>query len=50
MDTKLSDNYEIANISTNELNKISELEDSLKNDSNKNIILIAYQNKERTNG
>lgn len=50
MDTKLFDNYEVANISDNEVNRIYELEESLKNASNKDIILIAYENKERTNG
>lgn len=50
MDTKSLDNYEVADISSNEVDRIYELEESLKNSSNKDIILIAYENKERANG
>jgi hypothetical protein len=45
MDTKF-DNYKVADITDKELNKINELEDNLKNKANKDIILIAYEDKE----
>ncbi len=37
--------YEIAEISDSALNRISQLEKSMCAESNKNIILIAYQSK-----
>lgn len=47
MDNKF-DNYEIADISDKELSKICDLEETLKNNSNKDIILIAYEDKGAT--
>lgn len=50
MENKLYDDYTIAHISTTDVNRIYELEESIKNSSNKNIVLIAYEPKEETKG
>lgn len=46
METEEFNNYEIAEISGNTLNQISELEKSMSIAADKNIVLIAYQRKE----
>ncbi|GAA4655223.1 hypothetical protein GCM10023142_23610 [Anaerocolumna aminovalerica] len=50
MENKLYDDYKIAHISTNEIDKIDELQESIKNSSNKDVVLIAYEPKEETKG
>jgi len=39
--------YEIAEISTNDRNEITELEKTISSKSNKDIVLIAYQSKDK---
>ncbi len=46
METSKFNDYEIANLSDSALGQISELEKSMCGESKKNIVLIAYQNKE----
>jgi len=46
MGNKFND-YEIAEISTNDKKEISELEKSISTKSNKDIVLIAYQSKDK---
>ncbi len=50
MEKQLYDDYKIAHISTNDVDKIYELEESIKNSCNKDIVLIAYEPKETTKG
>ncbi|NLK29029.1 MAG: hypothetical protein GX306_11920 [Clostridiales bacterium] len=45
MTSKTLNDYEIANITESEKNKITELEQSLRSSSKKDIVLIAYQPK-----
>lgn len=45
MDIKTFNEYEIANISNDEEAKIKDLEQKLKNEGNKELVLIAYQQK-----
>ncbi len=45
MESDKFNNYEIAEISETSLNQLSKLEKSLSDESDKNIVLIAYQNK-----
>lgn len=47
--TMESNDYKIANISSNDMEKISELEKSL-NKPNKDIVLIAYQTGDKAKG
>ncbi|WP_202621540.1 hypothetical protein [Anaerocolumna sedimenticola] len=46
METGHFTDYEIANINDSALKQISELEKNMCADTNKNIVLIAYQNKD----
>lgn len=47
MANKQFDDYEIANISAKEEQELSKLEQSMRNETNKDVVLIAYQPKER---
>lgn len=49
METNRFTDYEIANINDSALKQISELEKNMCADTNKNIVLIAYQNKDINN-
>lgn len=47
MENKVFSDYKIADISTTEETEISNLEKSISNKSNKNIVLIAYEAKDK---
>ena len=46
MDIKNFNEYEIASISENEESKIKDLEQKIKAECNKDLVLIAYQQKD----
>lgn len=46
MDMKTFNDYEIANISEDEESKIKDLEQRLKSEQNKDLVLIAFQQKD----
>lgn len=50
MDNKKFVDYEFADISGKEESEITELEKIISTNSNKDIVLIAYQSKDRAEG
>lgn len=50
METKNFKDYKIADISSDDQSDISELERTISSKSNKDVILIAYQSKDKTEG
>lgn len=49
MANKQFSDYEIASISAKEEQEISKLEQTMRNGTNKDVVLIAYQPKNKTN-
>jgi len=50
MEMKSFENYDIADITTDDLKKIHSLENTIRNKTNKNIVLIAYEEKDNVKG